>query len=451
MLNIFNNNSKLNAFKLFSAILLSSFIISCGPDETNDQNSDDRSADQGQEIPAVQAVEARQGALPLVQRLTGTVRAENQVTLTPEITARVEQVFVENGDQVSKGQALVKLDDVQIREQLKQAEANLQINKARLKQAQARYNQLNSNYKRQKQLAEKQLVSNMEMESLEAQMSSAEADIELAKAQVNQSRSSVEEQQNRLNQTTVRAPVAGTVGQRNAQAGMLVNPNTQLFTVGDLDKLRVEVVLTEKMLSYLEVGQTAKLYVENREGNEIVLEGELSRISPFLNNTTRSTEAEIDIANSNNLLKPGMFVPVDILYGESGRATLIPKSALYTNKTDGQTGVYLAKSIGVEVQPVQNVDPKNPPPLTEPLPVNFVPIEILAEGRMDVAVTGIKQGQWVVTIGQELLSDGRKTARIRTVNWDRIVSLQKMQRQDLLYEILNRADSSSSDPQATTL
>jgi len=439
---------------VYISILLAVFIgtlISCSSSKSEQEEETNGEPTQKQEIPAVQAVEAREGALPLVQRLTGTVRTENQVRLFPEITARVEGVLVENGDKVTKGQALVKLDDAQIREQLNQAKANLEINKAQLKQAQARYNQLNSNYKRQKQLAEKQLVSKMEMESLEAQMASAEADIELAKAQVSQSRSSLEEQQNMLGRTTIRAPVSGTVGQRNAQVGALVNPNTQLFTIGDLDKLRVEVVLTEQMLSYIQVSQTARLYAENREGEEVVLESKLSRISPFLNNTTRSTEAEIDVNNQNNLLKPGMFIPVDILYGESERATLIPKSALYTNPSSGETGVYMAKSIGVEVQPVQNVNPQNPPPLTEPLPVTFVPIDIIAEGRMDVAVSGVKQGQWVVTIGQELLSDGSKTARVRTVDWDRIVSLQNLQRQDLLRNVLNSSDSISGASQATTL
>ena len=64
-----------------------------------------------------------------------------------------------------------------------------------------------------------------------------------------QSRSNVQEQQEVLSRTVIRAPINGTVGQRNAELGMQVGTNTQLFTIGDLDNLRVEVILTENMLS----------------------------------------------------------------------------------------------------------------------------------------------------------------------------------------------------------
>jgi len=431
---------------LLTTLLIGLLLSSCSFG-TADNKSDDRNDNEQDVTPAVQAVQARYGTLPLVQRLTGTIKAENQVALFPEISARVLEVYVENGDQVTKGQPLVKLNDKPIVEQLKQAEANLKINKAQLKQAKAGYRELNSRYKRQKELADRDLISDMEIEILKSQLESAQADVELAEAQVEQSQSQVEEQESMLQQTIVRAPVKGTVGQRNVQPGMLVNTNSQLFLVGELDKLRIEVVLTDKMLSYIEVGQTARIFVSDENDEQQTITGEVSRISPFLNDVTRSTEAEIDVNNPNGLLKPGMFVPVDILYGESRKATLIPKSSLYDNPNTGETGIYVAKSIGLEVQPVERVNPDNPPPLTEALPVTFMPVEIIARGRMEVAVNGVDQGQWVVTIGQDLLSDGTKTARVRTVAWDRVVALQQLQRQELLKDVLNKADSVGTNDQ----
>ncbi len=142
-----------------------------------------------------------------------------------------------------------------------------------------------------------------------------------------------------------------------------------------------------------------------------------------------------------------MFVPVDILYGQSERATLVPTSAIYTDPNSGKEGVFLATSLGSEIQPSEQVNPQNPPPLTDPTGVQFQPIDVIAEGRMEVGVEGIDPGSWVVTVGQDLLSSGRQQARIRTSSWERILALQGLQRQDLLQRVLDRQtainDSSS--------
>src|SRR5699024_5173480 len=105
--------------------------------------------------------------------------------------------------------------------------------------------------------------------------------------------------------------------------------NTRLFTIGNLRNLRIEVVLTDEMLNDVTPGQSALIYAGSEEDPHII-EAKLSRISPFLNRITRSTEAEIDVRSDSSRLRPGMFVPVDILYGECRQATLLPTSAVYT-------------------------------------------------------------------------------------------------------------------------
>jgi multidrug efflux pump subunit AcrA (membrane-fusion protein) len=251
-----------------------------------------------------------------------------------------------------------------------------------------------------------------------------------------------------LSKTVIRAPISGTVGQRNAETGMQVNSSTQLFIIGDLDNLRVEVILTDRMLENIEVGQTARIFTSSNPSDGEFIEAELSRISPFLNNVTRSTEGEIEVTNKNDMLRPGMFVPVDILYGESQQATLVPTSAIYNDPTTGEDGIFVATSLGSEIQPAERIDPQNPPPLTEPTQVEFKPVDVIAEGRMEVGVEGIDPGSWVITIGQDLLADGRGEARVRNSSWERILALQGLQRQDLLQNVLNRQlDSSSATTQ----
>src|SRR5699024_6647129 len=105
---------------------------------------------------------------------------------------------------------------------------------------------------------------------------------------------------------------------------------------------------TADMLSYIEVGQTARIYVN--ADSVPYIEGKIAHISPFLNDVTRSTEAEIAVPNEKQLLKSGMFVPVDILYGDSRSATLLPTSAIYTHPQTGEMGVYVAPTLGVEIE-----------------------------------------------------------------------------------------------------
>lgn len=426
------------------AVLILFGITACGG-ETNNQeegNSETSLAN----IPAVEAVQARFGSLPLSERLSGTVIAQNQVQLYPEISGRISEVVVQTGDKVSEGDPLLRIQDRQYREQVEQAEASLRISKAELKQAESRLNELNSEYKRTKSLFKKELSSDLEMERIEAQMQSARADVELAEAQVQQSESTLQERKDLLSKTVVRAPINGTVGQRNAEVGMQVSTGTRLFTIGDLDRLRIEVVLTENMLNDVEIGQTTKIYTgagSNVDLSTNVITAELSRISPFLNTVTRSTEAEIDVENKNNVLRPGMFVAVDILYGESTQATLIPTSALYTNPNTGEEGVFVATSLGSEVEAIEPDSSDEPASLTQPIDVQFQTVEVIAEGRMEVGVAGIEPGSWIITVGQNLLSQGRNQARVRTSTWERILSLQGLQRQDLLQKVLDDQKSSS--------
>jgi len=394
-------------------------------------------------IPAVEAVQARHGTLPLTERLSGVVKAKNQVEIYPEINAVITRVQVHNGDVVKEGQALVRLRDKEFQERLKQARANHQIAVAQLKQAEAQLKEIQAALKRTQSLAEKGLTSDTELETIQTQAVSAEADVELAKARLEQAEATVEERMETLSQTVVRAPVAGTVGNRNAEVGMLVNSNTWLFTLGQLDTVRVEIVLTDKMLNYIETGQRAEIFADNLPSG--VVSAPLSRISPFLHPVTHSTEAEIDLANPDRLLRSGMFVTVDVYYGESEEATLLPLSTLYENPTTGGTGVYVSQTDLEEREPVGAMNGGQSISLVGPVSFEFVPVEVIAKGRMEAGVSGVESGDWVVTIGQDLLGGEAGQARVRPVKWEWVEQLQHLQRRDLLQEVLQKQQASRQD------
>jgi RND family efflux transporter MFP subunit len=397
--------------------------------------------------PPVEVVAARFGGLPLVERLSGTVWAENQIALYPEISGHITRVHVANGDTVELGEVLVELDQKQYHSQLRQAEAGFRINEARVRQAEARLAELEAQARRTRSLGDRELVSKLELETLAAQVESARADVALAQAQLEQAAATRAEQEEMLMKTSVRAPISGVVGQRRAEIGMQANPSTRLFTIGNLDRVKVQVNISDNMLRQIKTGQPVKILTATGDGDERVLPGELTRISPFLDDVTRSADAEIEIENLDHWLRPGMFVAVDVLYGRSRQATLIPTSAMFTDPNTGTEGVYVVDRPGDDdtSSVLAAPDPQqeriestatSAAALSEPRPVEFRPVRIVAHGAMEVAVDTIQPGDWVVTIGQDLLSEGKIQARVRPVSWEHVMTLQGMKREDLLKEIL---------------
>jgi hypothetical protein len=109
----------------------------------------------------------------------------------------------------------------------------------------------------------------------------------------------------------------------------------------------------------------------------------------------------------------------------------------------GARGVFVAPTLGseVSVEIPDSYDEEDPPPLTKPTPTTFREVNILAEGAQTAGVQGLQPGDWVVTVGQNLLStagEERVDARVRPMSWSRLLSLQRMQDTDLLRRFMSR-------------
>lgn len=421
-------------FVLFLVAAVSALPGCSGSDSDNDNNRNTVRP------PTVEAIQVTTGSLPLEERLTGLVRARNQTDIYAEISAPITRVLVNNGDFVEQGQVLIELRDTEARERLRHAESGVEIARAQVRQAQAELNRRTTALSRIRQLYEQQLETRSALENAEAETESADAALALQQAQLNQALSIVEERKNDLAHTLVRAPVDGFVGLRNAETGQIANPSTRLFQIGDTSRMRIEMVLTEDMTSYIAPGQTALVFAGNSQQEP--LETEITRISPFLNPVTHTTTAEIELDNPDNRLRPGMYVTVSIQYGASEHAILLPNNALYNHPNLGQQGVFLAERVGQEL-PFEGERP--PGELLGPAPVQFVPVEVVARGRQISGITGIPNDSWVVSLGHDLLLRGSETAFIRTVDWDHILDLQLMHSRDL-FEIIRQKLASQPSP-----
>jgi RND family efflux transporter MFP subunit len=386
-------------------------------------------------IPAVEIVRSRQGTVPLRARATGTVRAAGEVAIFPQTSGAIVEVMAQNGDSVEKGQPLVRIQAAGTGPQLRQARSSLGAAQAGLTQAQARHRELAAEYERNQALGRRGLVPLNLVDSLRAQTEAAAAAVVTAGANVKVAEAAVAEQQELQAQTTVRAPISGRVGQRNVEVGMRVDAQTPLFLIGRLEDMRVEVPVTQDVLTQVREGQRVELRVG---GQAAPIEASVSRISPFLQQGSFSAEVEIDVPNDSKALVPGMFVTADIFYGESGATTLVPTSAVYEDPATGEQGVFVTSEPPPPAPAADGATGARPPPVAVP----FRRIDVVAEADQIIGVTGVKPGEWVVVVGQHLLAsqggEGPPEARVRTIEWDRIIQLQQLQRQDLLDQFLER-------------
>jgi RND family efflux transporter MFP subunit len=410
-----------------ACITLSLVLAGCSPAGTEAKPSDDAGT-----TPAFEALPARFGSLPLAEELSGVVRARNQVAIRPELTATVVEVLVRNGDSVVTGQPLVRLDDATAREQLRQAEASSRLAEAAAAEARALYAEIEARVRRTRALAEDDLVSDLELETREAQLLAAEAQAAQAEARVAQERSAVEERRTAVLKTVVRAPVPGRIGQRDVEVGMVVDSGSTLLLLGDFDDLLVEVPLTQSMLHRVSEGTPVEIDHRDRDGDAIL--AEVSRISPFLEAASFSTTAEIDVPGHGDGLRPGMFVTVQVLYGTSRQATLVPASAIWEDPRTGEPKVFVVAADGLS-EPASTDDEIPEQPRT----VSLRTVEVLAEGHGQTGLRGVEPGEWVVTLGQHLLDRAIQTgrgvetaARVRPTSWERVIGLQALQREDLL-------------------
>jgi RND family efflux transporter MFP subunit len=384
-------------------------------------------------VPAVEVLRARRGQLPISERLTGTVRATGEVAIYPQLNGLVTEVLVQNGSRVERGQVLVRLRSVGTSAQLAQARSALGAAQAAEREAAALVEQLESQYERYANLGEDGLVPADTVATLRGQLQAARAARARARAEIAVARGALSERGDQQAQTVIRAPITGRVGQRNAEVGMRVDPQTALFVIGRLDTVRVEVPVTQDLFTDLERGQPVEVTIPGRDDP---IRARISRLSPFLDRASYTAEVEIDLPNPEGALVAGMFVTVDVLHGETAPTTLVPTSALFTNPATGQRGVYVVPSRAVPR------DSHRASGWPDTVPVAFRPVDVVAEERGRAGVGNVAEGEWVVVVGQHLLAEqpgtGQPRARPRPMSWARVLELQQLQRDDLLRSFMDR-------------
>ena len=197
----------------------------------------------------------------------GKVEPQMLVKISPEVPGEIIELPVKEGDEVNKGDLLVVIrPDIYISNRNRN-EAALNSQKARLAQAEAQLVEKELNYKRSKQLFEKNTIAKSDFETIEAAWKVAQSEVQAARFSIKSAESSLSESQENLTKTKIYSPISGTVSKLNVEQGeKVVGTNqfagTELMTIADLTKMEVKVEVNENDIVNVEKSDTADVQID---------------------------------------------------------------------------------------------------------------------------------------------------------------------------------------------
>jgi len=284
----------------------------------------------------VEVAQAHRASIAAEVTVVGNLIGDATVAVAPRAAGRIQDISVRLGDRVSRGQRLASIEDFEIQEQVKQAEAAQEVALATIRQREADLQLAQTNVERSRSLFERQLLPKQTLDDNEARYQSALASIDLAKAQSSQSKARLDELRINLANTIITSPVNGFVARRAVDPGAFVSQNAPVVDVVDISKVRLVANVVEKDLKDLRAGATTRVEVDAYPGEEFM--GRIARVSPVLDPATRTAAIEIEIPNSDFRLKPGMYARVNITTSTRKDALVVPANAVVD--LGGRRGVF---------------------------------------------------------------------------------------------------------------
>lgn len=326
-------------------------------------------ADATADLPLVKVTPAVRQTVAETISVTGTIRPRNEVQVLPKIGGRIESLSAEVGDAVKAGQVLAVIEHKELSWQAKAADAALKVAQAQLEGARLEFNRTQALFKSGATTQAQLDGARIKLSLAEAQSAQAEAAAGLAAQQVSNAR--------------VASPIDGVVTRRAVDLGAQVGPSSLLFTVQDLQSLKVQTSVDASVFARLARGAEAHVHTDTFPG--VSFPATLKIISPSLDAMSRRAEIELEVDNTSGKLVPNLFVRADVKVGTLENALVVPRLALL--ESAGGARVFRVKGDRVEA-----VVPKFGP----------------AAGDSVVVLEGLNEGDVVATNGLGNLSDGAK-------------------------------------------
>lgn len=254
----------------------------------------------GEERPIPVAAEvAEPRELQLTLRASANLRAREEVEVLPKQQGVVQELLAEEGDRVSAGDVLARMDDEQWQLEARRAEA-----RARSAEEQA---------ERARALQEQGLFSDQEVENLQSEAAVAEADLELARL--------------RVRNAEIAAPIDGVVTHRHIERGELLSTAEAAFEIADDRTLQARVGIPERQVDRVREGQT--VWIRAEEGEAEPVTGRVVRLRPVVDAESGTVQVTVEVdPGSSRDLRPGRFVNVDIVTDVLPDRLAVPRTAV---------------------------------------------------------------------------------------------------------------------------
>lgn len=272
---------------LFAAAVL---ITSCG------KKGKSTAGGPQQPPPVITAFIVDTSSLSQNLELGGTLYAEEEVQLRPEVNARITGLYFREGSFVQKGQLLIKLFDADLRAQLQKLQLQRDL--------------ANTTLQRQAQLLKINGISQQEYDISRLQVDNLNADINLIRAQ--------------LSKTEIRAPFDGKMGLKSVSEGAYITAGTVVSTLQQTATLKVDFSVPEKYEALVKAGDSVFFSVEGREGG---FSGVIYALDPFISTDSRTLRVRARFKNTAGLF-PGVFAKVNLKLRDIPNTVVIPSQAV---------------------------------------------------------------------------------------------------------------------------
>jgi membrane fusion protein (multidrug efflux system) len=228
----------------------------------------------------------------------GSVSAIQGTVVSTELGGTVSQIMFQNGGVAKKGDVIMKLDVSQEEALLRSAEAESELARTDLERA--------------RDLVSKKVIS--------------KAEIDAAESKFNRLNAVVDQMHSNIRKKTIIAPFDGQLGIRQVNVGQMINAGQQVVSLQSLDPVYVDFALPQQNLQKLSQGLEAHVRTDALPGREFV--GKLTAINSAVDTVTRNVMVQATFENPDHVLRPGMFIKIDILLPEKHKALVIPGSAI---------------------------------------------------------------------------------------------------------------------------
>ncbi len=314
--------------------------------------------------------------------VVGNLIGAATIEAVPKVAGRLETVNVRLGDRVSRGQRLAKVEDREILEQVKQAQASFDVSAATVRQREADLRLAQTNLDRSRSLYDRQLIPRQTFDDTDARQQAAVASLDLARAQYAQAQARLDELKINLSNTAITSPVSGFIGRRTLDPGAWVTPNSPFLSVVDISIVRLVANIVERDLHRIGQGMKADVTVDAFPGE--TFDGRIAHVAPVLDPATRTAQIEVEVQNATFRLKPGMYAKVDFVVERRDNTLVVPANAVVDLR--GAKGVFLPDEGDV---------------------ARFKPVK-LGMSQTDIVeiVEGLAEGTRVVTTGAAALREG---------------------------------------------